>query len=105
MEAPAVGQFPDTTYRRLAVVHRSTHSVQLSAVELPDEDADDDAAERDLLRRNINMLALPARTARIMGRHCSRSRHHVGVEEAGVEGFLHGGPIRLTGQAQHATHG
>ena len=79
--------------------------MQLSPIELPDEDAVDYSAERDLLRGNIDVLPLSARTARIVSRHRSRRRHHVGMEQARVEGFFHGWPVRLSGQTQHATHG
>src|SRR5690606_5910418 len=59
VEAPSVGEPPETAHGRAAVVQRLARAVELAPVELPREHRVHRAAERDLLDRDVDVLAEP----------------------------------------------
>ena len=104
VKAPAVEERPDRPDRRFAVSQLGAGPVQPALVELPDEHPIGVAAEGDLLDRYVDMLAQAVAAARIMRGHGPRRGDHVGVECAGIAGFLDRRAVRLAGDAQRAAH-
>src|ERR1700760_3968902 len=105
MEAPPIGQGPDATHGREAIVESSADAMELSSVELPDQDAVDVAGEGYFLGRHIYVLAFAGSAAFIVRCHGACCGCHICMEETGVQSFLYRRAIGLACQAQDATSG
>jgi hypothetical protein len=101
----AIGERPNATHCRAAVVQSTANAMQFAAIELPHQHTVHVARERDLLHGDVYMLPATGELAIPQCRIDAGSGDHVGMKPTGIKCLFDRCAIRISCQAQCATHG